>query len=80
MGNESKSNLIERLNNWLSPIATKIGNQRHLKSISTGMFLGLPFMVVGAFFLILANPPINIDTYNPNTANFIMKFLASWKD
>lgn len=71
---------IERLNTVLSPIAVKLGNQRHLKSISSGMFFALPFMVIGAFFLILANPPINIEQYNPNTANFFMRFLAMWKE
>ncbi|MCO8294353.1 PTS sugar transporter subunit IIC [Tetragenococcus halophilus] len=71
---------IERLNDVLSPIAVKLGNQRHLKSISSGMFFALPFMVIGAFFLILANPPINIEQFNPNTANFFMRFLAMWKE
>ncbi|OJG65954.1 PTS system, lactose/cellobiose family IIC component [Enterococcus malodoratus] len=41
---------------------------------------GLPFIVIGSFFLIFANPPINIDRYNPETANFFMKFMAGWKD
>ena len=31
-------------------------------------------------FLIFANPPINIDHYNPETANFFMKIMAGWKD
>lgn len=79
MGENKSGNLIDRLNEKLTPFATKVGNQRHLKAISSGMFFGLPFMVVGAFFLILANPPINIDMYNPDTAGFIMKGLAGWK-
>ncbi|HCT9420090.1 TPA: PTS sugar transporter subunit IIC, partial [Enterococcus faecium] len=37
-------------------------------------------IVIGSFFLIFANPPINIDKYNPDTANIFMKFMASWKD
>ncbi|MGT2934640.1 PTS sugar transporter subunit IIC [Streptococcus castoreus] len=73
-------NIIERLNDKLSPFAFKIGNQRHLKSISSGMFFSLPFMVIGAFFLIIANPPVNLDIYNPNTANIFLKILASWKE
>lgn len=36
--------------------------------------------MIGSFFLIFANPPINIDQYNPATANFFMKFMAGWKD
>lgn len=74
------SAFIMKLNDILSPIASKIGNQRHLKAISSGMMFGLPFIVIGSFFLIFANPPINIDQYNPDTANIFMKFMASWKD
>lgn len=72
--------ILDRLNAILTPIATKAGNQRHLKSISSGMFLSLPFMVIGAFFLIIANPPIDLNHYNENTANIFVQFLASWKN
>ena len=74
------STVITKLNDLLSPFAAKIGNQRHLKAISSGMMFGLPFIVIGSFFLIFANPPINIDQYNPATANFFMKFMAGWQD
>lgn len=74
------STVITKLNDMLSPFAAKIGNQRHLKAISSGMMFGLPFIVIGSFFLIFANPPINMDQYNPATANFFMKFMAGWKD
>lgn len=74
------STVITKLNDLLSPFAAEIGNQRHLKAISSGMMFGLPFIVIGSFFLIFANPPINIDQYNPATANFFMKFMAGWKD
>lgn len=74
------STVITKLNDLLSPFAAKIGNQRHLKAILSGMMFGLPFIVIGSFFLIFANPPINIDQYNPATANFFMKFMAGWKD
>ncbi|WP_035619175.1 PTS sugar transporter subunit IIC [Lacticigenium naphthae] len=70
---------LEKLENTLSPIGTKLGNQRHLKAISSGMMFALPFIVIGSFFLILAHPPINMELYNEQTANFFMKFLASWR-
>lgn len=72
--------IITKLNDILSPLAAKIGNQRHLKAISSGMMFGLPFIVIGSFFLIFANPPINMEQYNPQTANFFMQFMAGWKD
>lgn len=71
---------LEKLDCVLSPIGNKLGNQIHLKAISTGMMFGLPFIVVGSLFLIFANPPINLDLYNPETANFFVRFLASWKE
>ncbi|MDK2818310.1 MAG: PTS sugar transporter subunit IIC [Spirochaetota bacterium] len=56
-----------------------IGNQRHLRSISTGMMMTLPFMVVGAFFLIIANPPIQLDLIDINTSNILLQILINWK-
>lgn len=76
----AKGSMVNRLNDILSPFANKIGNQRHLKAVSTGMMFGLPFIVIGSFFLIFANPPINIDQYDPAKAGVFMKFLAAWKE
>ncbi|MFC4697831.1 PTS sugar transporter subunit IIC [Enterococcus aquimarinus] len=71
---------MDKLNGLLSPLAAKLGNQRHLKAISTGMMFGLPFIVIGSFFLIFANPSINMEQYNPETAGIFLRFLANWKD
>lgn len=75
-----QNGLLTRLDKVLSPIGVKLGNQRHLQAIANGMMFGLPFLVIGSFFLIFANPPINLDRYNPATANFFMHFMASWKE
>ena len=72
--------LLEKLDRVLSPIGAKVGNQRHLKSISNGMMMTLPLIVVGSLFLIIANPPVNPDLVNPETANIFMKFMLSWKE
>jgi PTS system cellobiose-specific IIC component len=77
MGNES---MVDKLNGVLSPLAAKLGNQRHLRAISPGMMFSLPFIVIGSFFLIFANPSINMEQYNPETANVFMRFLAAWKE
>lgn len=74
------STLFEKLDKTLSPIGVKIGNQKHLKSVSTGMMLTLPMIVIGSLFLIIANPPVNPDLIDPNTTNIILKFLLSWKN
>ena len=76
----NSNTLLEKLDKILSPIGAKVGNQIHLKSISNGMMMTLPLIVVGSIFLILANPPVNPDLVNPETANIFMKFMLSWKE
>ncbi|MGI6156457.1 MAG: PTS transporter subunit EIIC, partial [Enterococcus lemanii] len=77
---ENSNGFVDKLNGILSPLAAKLGNQRHLKAISTGMMFGLPFIVIGSFFLIAANPSINMEQYNPETAGIFLRFLANWKE
>lgn len=74
-----KESLMTRLDKILVPIGQKLGNEKHLQAISNGMLFGLPFLVIGSFFLIVANPPIVLDKYNPATANFFIKWIAGWK-
>ena len=76
----NSNTLLEKLDKILSPIGAKVGNQIHLKSISNCMMMTLPLIVVGSIFLILANPPVNPDLVNPETANIFMKFMLSWKE
>ncbi len=40
----------------------------------------LPLIVIGSIFLILANPPVNPELVDKETANIFMKFLLSWKE
>lgn len=74
-----KQGILEKFSNKVMPIASKIGNEKHLTSISQGMFLSLPFMVIGAFFLILANPPIDLKHVDLRTGNIFLQFLIGWK-
>lgn len=41
----------------LVPITEKIGRQRHLQSIRDGIICSLPLILLGSFFLLLAQPP-----------------------
>lgn len=77
---KKSAGFVDKLNAVLSPLAAKLGNQRHLQAISTGMMFSLPFIVIGSFFLIFANPSINMEQYNPETAGVFLRFLASWKE
>lgn len=76
----NSNTLLEKIDKVLSPIGAKVGNQRHLKAISSGMMMTLPLIVVGSLFLIIANPPVNPDLVDPNTTNIFMKFMLSWKE
>lgn len=40
------------------PIAGKLSGQRHLNALRDAMVLTIPFIIIGSFFLILANFPI----------------------
>lgn len=54
---------MEKLLSWiedkLMPIAFKLSNQRHMRSIRKGIVATLPLTIVGSFFVILLNVPIN---------------------
>lgn len=68
------------LEKYLSPIGARLGNQRHLQALANGMMMTLPLLVIGSIFMILANPPINMDTVDLNTTNIILRFLINWKE
>ena len=72
-------NMIEKLEKILSPLANKLGNQRHLQAISDGMMMSLALIVVGSIFLIIANPPVNLDIVDMNTGNIFLKGMIAWK-
>lgn len=71
--------MVEKLDKILSPLADKLGRQRHLQAISDGMMMSLALIVVGSLFLIVANPPINLDLVDLNTSNIFLKALICWK-
>ncbi|MCQ8213498.1 PTS transporter subunit EIIC [Cetobacterium somerae] len=74
-----ENKFLNKLEKVLLPIGDKIGNQKHLAAISTGMMMTLSLIVVGSLFLIVANPPINVNLVNPETQNIILKFMLNWK-
>ena len=69
------TSFIDKMSQLLGPVSEKVGNQRHLQAISKGMMFSLPFLVIGSLFLIVANPPINIDAYQPDTATVFLAVL-----
>ncbi|KAA9001255.1 PTS sugar transporter subunit IIC [Affinibrenneria salicis] len=50
------------LENVLTPVAVKVGGQRHLTAVRDGFICAMPFIIVGSFMLIFAFPPFPEDT------------------
>ena len=56
--------LIQFVEQKLGPIAGKLGSQRHITALRDGFLVAMPFIIVGSFILIFANPPFAADTTN----------------
>lgn len=56
--------LIQFVEQKLGPIAGKLGAQRHITALRDGFLVAMPFIIVGSFILIFANPPFAADTTN----------------
>lgn len=52
-------NFIE---NTISPVAARLGTQRHVMAVRDGFIGAMPFMIVGSFLLVFAFPPFAADT------------------
>ena len=62
--------LVNFLEVKVSPVAAKIGSQRHMVSIRKGIIATLPLTIVGSFFTILLNIPI------PSIASMIAPYAS----
>ncbi|MFC6177285.1 PTS sugar transporter subunit IIC [Companilactobacillus huachuanensis] len=51
-------NFVNFLNAKILPVANKIGTQRHMMAIRKGVISTLPLTIVGSFFTLINNPPI----------------------
>ncbi len=61
-------NFINLLNAKVLPVANKVGTQRHMTAIRKGIISTLPLTIVGSFFTILNNMPIEA------VANFLAPY------
>lgn len=50
--------MLSKLESVLMPLAEKIGKNKYLIAIRDGFLLSMPLLIVGSFFLLLANFPI----------------------
>lgn len=49
---------VEKLQAVLAPVGEKLGKQRHLSAISSGIMLVAPITLISAFINLVANPPV----------------------
>ncbi len=73
---EKSSGFIDFLEEKLMPVASRLSEQRHLKSIRDGIMSTIPLTIIGGICLILAFPPV--DPSRTEATNFFKKFLLGW--
>ncbi len=56
--------IISVVEKHIAPIATKVGNQPHVRAMRDGFIVAMPFIIVGSFLLVFAFPPFSEDTTN----------------
>ncbi len=50
--------MLNKLESVLMPLAEKIGKNKYLIAVRDGFLLSMPLLIVGSFFLLIANFPI----------------------
>ena len=50
--------MLDKLEKFFMPLAEKIGRNKYLIAIRDGFLLSMPLLIVGSFFLLIANFPI----------------------
>lgn len=48
----------ESMERYFMPVAGKLAEQRHLKSVRDGIIATMPLLIIGSVFLIISSPPI----------------------
>lgn len=62
--------MLKRLESVLMPLAEKIGKNKYLIAVRDGFLLSMPLLIVGSFFLLIANFPI------PRWTHFWARFFG----
>ncbi|HBE86353.1 MAG TPA: PTS cellobiose transporter subunit IIC [Lachnoclostridium sp.] len=62
--------MLSKLESILMPLAERIGKNKYLIAIRDGFLLSMPLLIVGSFFLLIANFPI------PGWTNFWARFFG----
>ena len=62
--------MLKKLESVLMPLAEKIGKNKYLIAVRDGFLLSMPLLIVGSFFLVIANFPI------PGWVDFWARFFG----
>lgn len=54
--------MVTMIEETVTPLAAKLGQQKYVTSIRDGFIAALPFMIVGSFMLVFIFPPFDPDT------------------
>lgn len=67
---------LEWIEKKLMPPMAKLSEQRHLKAIRDGVISTLSLIIIGCFFMVIANPPVPswAEALAPYTANIVVPF------
>lgn len=68
--------LMDKMENTLSPLATKIGSNKILSAISTAFNLIMPIIIIGAVFSLLST--LNVGSYQELLVNTGLKTLLGY--
>lgn len=50
--------MMQKLEKWMTPLATAIGSNKLLIAIRDGFLVSTPLLIAGSIFLLIANFPI----------------------
>ncbi|MFC3912863.1 PTS sugar transporter subunit IIC [Pseudaeromonas sharmana] len=53
---------VQTIENQVSPLAGRLGQQKYIQAIRDGFIAALPFMIVGSFMLVFIFPPFSPET------------------
>ncbi|OLU36102.1 PTS cellobiose transporter subunit IIC [Ileibacterium valens] len=54
-----RKGLLSFLENRLAPLGEKIGSQRHLKALREGILIAMPLVLIGSFFVLIKDFPVD---------------------
>ncbi|NLM65675.1 MAG: PTS sugar transporter subunit IIC, partial [Enterococcus sp.] len=68
---------MEKITNVLLPVANTLNNQKHISALKKGMMVTVPITIIGALFLVLAQPPVDETTMQ--ATNLFFRLMLAWK-